>query len=71
MKKIAVCSFAAACALPLFAKVELATPFADGVVLQRERSVPVWGRAAPGSEVAVSFAGAEASATAADRKSVV
>ena len=65
MKREVVVSLAAACALPLFAKVELATPFADGVVLQRERSVPVWGRAAPGSEVAVSFAGAEASATAA------
>ena len=65
MKKIAVCSFAAACALPLFAKVELATPFADGMVLQRERAVPVWGSAAPGRKVVVSFAGAEAAATAA------
>ncbi len=65
MKKIIVTSLAAACALPLFAKIELATPFSDGVVLQRERAVPVWGKAEPGKKVVVSFAGAEVAATAA------
>ncbi len=54
---------AAAFALPLAAKVELATPFADGMVLQRGRDVPVWGKAAPGSKVVVSFAGATVATT--------
>ena len=37
--------------------VSLASPFGDGMVLQRERPVPVWGWAEPGTKVAVSFAG--------------
>ncbi len=65
MKKLLILSAAAACALPLMAKIELATPFSDGMVLQRDRAVPVWGKAAPGSAVTVSFAGANAQATAA------
>ena len=56
MKKVMMLG-AVACALPLFAKIELATPFSDGMVLQRDREVPVWGKAAPGSEVTVRFAG--------------
>lgn len=39
-----------------FAKVELASPFADGVVLQRDRIVPVWGWADSGEKVTLSFA---------------
>lgn len=39
------------------AEVKLGAPFADGAVLQREKPVPVWGTAAPGEKVAVSFAG--------------
>ena len=31
-----------------YADVQLATPFGDGMVLQRDRAVPVWGKAAPG-----------------------
>lgn len=46
----------ALCALPLFAKIELATPFADGMVLQRGMDVPVWGTATAGKKVVVSFA---------------
>ena len=60
--KMAALALAAAFALPLSAKIELATPFADGMVLQREREVPVWGRAKPGSRVTVAFAGAKVSA---------
>jgi len=55
---------AGALALPAFAKIELGTPFSDGMVLQREREVPVWGKAAPGSKVTVAFADGEASAVA-------
>ena len=55
---------AAACALPLFAKIELATPFSDGMVLQRGMKVPVWGKAEPGRKVTVAFADGEAEAIA-------
>lgn len=37
------------------AKVKLPTFVADGMVLQREQSVPVWGTAEPGEEVSVTF----------------
>ena len=38
-------------------KLELAVPFTDNMVLQRDSVVPVWGFDAPGSEVSVEFAG--------------
>jgi len=41
----------------LAAPLKIATPFGDGMVLQRERPVPVWGKAAGGAAVEVSFAG--------------
>ncbi|MBQ9431966.1 MAG: hypothetical protein IJU44_10495 [Kiritimatiellae bacterium] len=44
----------AACAM---ANVELGTPFSDNMVLQRDRAVPVWGRADAGEKVTVAFAG--------------
>ena len=37
--------------------LELAAPFVDDAVLQREMKVPVWGWAAPGGKVTVAFAG--------------
>jgi hypothetical protein len=37
--------------------LELAAPFLNQAILQREMSVPVWGWAKPGSTVTVSFAG--------------
>lgn len=43
----------------------LATPFADHMVLQRDKPVPVWGRARPGDRVRVEFAGQSREATAA------
>ena len=36
---------------------ELGSPFTDGMILQRETAVNVWGSAAPGAAVSVSFAG--------------
>ena len=63
MKKV-ILGGAVACALPLFAKIELGTPFSDGAVLQREKEVPVWGTADPGKDVTVEFAGTKASVTA-------
>lgn len=44
--------------------VVLAPLFQDHAVLQRDKPVPVWGRAAPGEEVAVTFAGQTVRATA-------
>lgn len=46
------------------AKLELAAPFADHMVLQREMAVPVWGWADPGEKVTVDFAGQSKTSTA-------
>jgi len=37
--------------------VELPRVFADGMVLQRDQPIPVWGRSTPGARVSVAFAG--------------
>jgi len=47
-----------------FAAVRLARLFGDGMVLQREMPVPVWGFAKAGENVTVRFGGQEKSATA-------
>ncbi len=39
------------------ANLELAAPFADHMVLQRDVAVPVWGWADPGEKITVEFAG--------------
>lgn len=44
--------------------VEFAAPFADGCVLQRGVSVPVWGRVEAGEKVNVSFGGQRVETTA-------
>jgi sialate O-acetylesterase len=49
---------------PLFAVVQLASPFQDHMVLQRESMVPVWGKASPGETVAVMFGAQKQSAVA-------
>ena len=46
------------------AAVQLAPIFSDGMVLQQGMKVPVWGTAAPGDGVTVSFCGQSVSATA-------
>ncbi|MFT3754637.1 MAG: sialate O-acetylesterase [Pseudoxanthomonas sp.] len=58
----------AACAL-LLASVaanaaELPRVFADGMVLQRDQPIPVWGRSAPGAKLKVSFDGKQVKAKA-------
>lgn len=45
-------------------KLELAAPFTDNMILQRQLKVPVWGFGAPGSEVTVEFAGQKKSVVA-------
>ena len=47
-----------------FGAVEVSSIFSDHMVLQRGKPVPVWGTAKPGEKVAVSFAGASATAIA-------
>lgn len=44
--------------------LELASPFVDDMILQREMAVPVWGWATPGSVIEVAFAGQSKTATA-------
>ncbi|MBY0528271.1 MAG: sialate O-acetylesterase [Gemmataceae bacterium] len=51
----------------VLADVKLPTIFSDHMVLQREQTVPVWGWDAPGTEVTVSIAGAEAKAKCDDK----
>ena len=58
----------------VFAALELAPPFTDHAVLQREVAVPVWGSSdKPGATVAVTFNGQtkQTRVNQADRKSVV
>ena len=54
MKKLFM-AVAALAALGAEAKVTMGTPFADGMVLQRGRNVPVWGWANPGAAVTVTL----------------
>ena len=48
----------------LAAELSLPSVFSDHMVLQRERAVPVWGKADPGAEVKVEFAGQTKTVTA-------
>jgi sialate O-acetylesterase len=50
---------------PAYAEVELPSVFTEHLVLQRERPIPVWGRADVGEVVTVEFAG-ESATTIAD-----
>ncbi len=43
-------------------KLELAPPFTDNMILQRQSKVPVWGFDKPGSQITVEFAGQKKSA---------
>lgn len=42
-------------AIPLFAEVRVPSIFADGMVLQRDRPCPIWGRADPGEAITITF----------------
>lgn len=52
-------------AIPAAQAVELPRIFADGMVLQRDQPVRVWGQTVPGARVRVAFAGRDASTQAA------
>ncbi len=53
-------------ALPASAAIQLPALFSDGAVLQRDRPVPVWGKADAGATVKVEFAGQEKTIEAGD-----
>ncbi len=57
MKRAFLCLFFTFCltAAPAFAAVTLPKVFSDHMVLQRQLPVPVFGRAAPGEEISVTF----------------
>lgn len=57
VSRMVVAPVALAAALAAQGFVKTGTPFADNMVLQRSRPVPVWGVADPGEKVTVSFAG--------------
>ena len=63
MKRLLIAS-AILTAFSAMADVKLGSPFADGMVLQRGRNVPVWGWADAGEEITVEFAGQKRTATA-------
>ena len=64
MKKELLALTACVCGVWAYGKVEFATPFADGMVLQREARTAVWGTAAAGERVTVEFAGQKVSTKA-------
>ena len=55
-----------ACALNVHANVSLPDVINDGMVLQENHKVPIWGKADPGESVTVRFAGQSKTTTAAD-----
>ena len=61
---VAALPLVSAIALPAYAAVRLATPFADGMVLQRDAKTAVFGTADAGEKVTVSFAGQTVETTA-------
>jgi sialate O-acetylesterase len=55
---LTVCGLVAAVVVPGFSALELASPFSDHAVLQRDIAVPVWGWSDhPGATVSVAFGG--------------
>lgn len=67
MKSTFVCVSLLLLASALQAEVKLSKVFTPHMVLQRGMAVPVWGTAAPGEKVTVSFAGQSKTATADDK----
>ena len=63
-KKTLLCAAALLCYLPLNAKVTLPQLFQDGMVLQRGKMIPVWGKADAGETVIVTLNKKKVTATA-------
>lgn len=71
MKKLILSTGAAILVSAVFAQVKLATPFADGMVLQRDCDVAVWGTADANESVSVTFGGVTRQTVAKDGKWMV
>lgn len=56
---VSCCFFAVSAVANADQMLELAVPFTDNMILQRETLAPVWGFDAPGTKVTVEFAGQE------------
>ncbi len=63
--RLGVCLIAVGMVVSVHAEVKLAAPFGDHMVLQQGQPVPVWGKAAPGEKITVTFGGQSQSAVAA------
>src|SRR5690606_25686620 len=57
MKRILTFAFILLISISSYADVKLPKLISDGVVLQRDTKIPVWGWASPGEKVTVSFQG--------------
>lgn len=66
LRAAAALTFLLCLTVSVSAEVVLAPLFSNGGVLQRDRPIPVWGRAAPGEEIEVRFDG-ETAKTRADQ----
>ncbi|MCF7817599.1 MAG: hypothetical protein K9M54_06935 [Kiritimatiellales bacterium] len=65
LKRLYLILFVVVFSIPcLAANLILPSVFSDHMVVQRERAVPIWGKADPGSAVTVEFAGQTKTATA-------
>jgi sialate O-acetylesterase len=64
MRRLMVVLAGWAVGVSCFAELKLPAVFSDGMVLQRDQKVAVWGWVDPGAEVTVSFAGQEKTAKA-------
>ena len=70
MRKLLFIIFAAV-TCSLFAEIKMPAVFNDGMVLQREAPVPVWGWGSDGAAVSVSYAGQKKTTTCKDGKWMV
>src|SRR4051812_25497257 len=64
MRNTLICLALVCLGAPLRADVVPAALFTDNAVLQREKPIPVWGKADAGEKVSVTFAGQTLSTTA-------
>ena len=64
MKTVLMLAAVVAVSAVSVAAVDVASPFSDGMVLQRGMKVPVWGWAEPGESVTVAFRGVSRTAKA-------
>ena len=66
LRKVGVLFFVVAMVGSCFAELKLPSVFSDGMVLQRDQEVPIWGWSDPDKSVTVSFAGQKQIVTAGD-----